>query len=76
MLDLSDFTNENEEGKIWSKLGVVPFNTTSYVVSSDQLFRDQVYQFRVLAATLNQYSEPSVSYTISTEGEFVLDKDF
>nr|CAB3262900.1 uncharacterized protein LOC100184924 [Phallusia mammillata] len=52
----------------WERLDTTPFNVTSYVIKPEQMYRDQIYEFHVLAATRLEYTLPSEPLRLSTKG--------
>ncbi|CAK8692716.1 unnamed protein product [Clavelina lepadiformis] len=52
----------------WVILDTTLHNVTSYELQPNQVYRDQIYEFQVLAMTGSEYSEPSSSLTLSTQG--------
>ncbi|CAK8692713.1 uncharacterized protein LOC143462683 isoform X2 [Clavelina lepadiformis] len=54
--------------EMWHVLASYLPNTTTCEVPNDRIYRDQVYEFRVLIATSNTYSLPSTSVFVDTKG--------
>ncbi|XP_078482019.1 uncharacterized protein LOC100184924 [Ciona intestinalis] len=52
----------------WERLDIAPNNVSSYVIESNKLYRNQIYEIQIMAVTSFQYSEPSVPFNISTKG--------
>lgn len=62
------------EKKVWKILTTIPDNVTTVVVSPKKVYRDVLYEFRVLAMSQHDYSMPSNPVRVSTRGsELILE---
>nr|XP_039253695.1 roundabout homolog 1-like isoform X1 [Styela clava] len=64
---ITGISKPQERWSAWATLSPVGANETAFLVPADKLFRDQLYEFQVMALSQSAYSVPSVPITVSTK---------
>lgn len=70
--EIASHDDQDQRWTGWETLARLQANTTELEIPADKLYRDQLYEFHVIAVSVVEFSPPSAVIAVSTSGNILV----